>query len=114
VGWRPCRAGTLHPRIQPPQQPVQVGAGAAPVERDGGLLVAALEGEQATLDLGEVTEVVKGEHLAPHDREIELHLVEPGLVDGQSVLPSGLPVGACGLYLADLSAWQEQLPSANS
>jgi len=39
-----------------------------------------------------------------------------------SVLPSGLPVGtpeealdtACGLYLADPSAWQEHLPPANS
>jgi hypothetical protein len=38
-----------------------------------------------------------------------------------SVLPSGLPVGtpeealdcACGLYLADPSAWQEQLPPAS-
>ena len=39
-----------------------------------------------------------------------------------SVLPSGLPVGtpeealdcACGLYLAEPSAWQEHLPPANS
>jgi hypothetical protein len=38
-----------------------------------------------------------------------------------SVLPSGLPVGtreealdcACGLYLADPSAWQEHLPPAS-
>jgi hypothetical protein len=39
-----------------------------------------------------------------------------------AVLPSGLPVGtpeealdcACGLYLADPSAWQEHLPPASS
>ncbi|HEX2184113.1 MAG TPA: hypothetical protein VHN78_01235 [Chloroflexota bacterium] len=39
-----------------------------------------------------------------------------------SVLPSGLPVGtpeealdcACGLYLADPTAWQEHLPPASS
>jgi hypothetical protein len=39
-----------------------------------------------------------------------------------SVLPSGLPIGtpeealdtACGLYLADPSAWQEHLPPAGS
>jgi hypothetical protein len=39
-----------------------------------------------------------------------------------SVLPSGLPVGtpeealdcACGLYLADPSAWQEHLPPTSS
>jgi hypothetical protein len=39
-----------------------------------------------------------------------------------SILPSGLPVGtpeealdcACGLYLTDPSAWQEQLPPASS
>lgn len=39
-----------------------------------------------------------------------------------SLLPSGLPVGtpeealdcACGLYLADPTAWQEQMPPASS
>jgi hypothetical protein len=45
-------------------------------------------------------------------------------IDGyqDSVLPSGLPVGtpeealdcACGLYLADPTAWQEHLPPASS
>jgi hypothetical protein len=40
------------------QQPVQVGSGEAPAERDRGLLVVALEAKQALLDLGEVGEVV--------------------------------------------------------
>jgi hypothetical protein len=44
------------PHVQPAQQPVQVGAGVAPVEGDGGLLVAALEGQQASFDLGQVGE----------------------------------------------------------
>jgi hypothetical protein len=36
----------------------EVGASMAPVERHRGLLVAVLEGKQAALDLGGVTEVV--------------------------------------------------------
>jgi hypothetical protein len=40
---------------------------------------------------------------------------------GDSILPTGLPIGApaealdcaCGLYLADPSAWQEHPPPAN-
>ena len=43
------------PRIQPVEQLGEVGASTAPVERHRGLLVAALEGEQAALDLAEVT-----------------------------------------------------------
>ena len=44
--------------VQPAEQLGEVGSGAAPVERGGGLLVAALEAEQAVLDLGQVGEVV--------------------------------------------------------
>jgi hypothetical protein len=57
-GWRSCRDGTLRPRIRPVEQLGEVGASMAPVERHRGLLVAALEGKQAALDLGGVTEVV--------------------------------------------------------
>jgi hypothetical protein len=48
----------------------------------------------------------------------------PGSKHGyqSAMLPSGLPVGtpeeamdcACGLYLADPSAWRQHLPPANS
>jgi hypothetical protein len=70
-------------RIQPAQQPIQVGAGVAPVEGDGGLLVAVLEAEQASFDLGQVAEVVGCQHLALHDGKVDLHLVQPGRVDRQ-------------------------------
>src|SRR6266508_5007602 len=62
-GWWSCRGGMLLAHIQPAQQPIQIGAGEAPVERHGGLLVATLEGEQATLDLDQVGEVVGGQDL---------------------------------------------------
>jgi hypothetical protein len=69
-GWR--RGGMLLARIQPAQQPIQVGAGVAPVEGDGGLLVAVLEAEQASFDLGQVAEVVGCQHLALHDGKVDL------------------------------------------
>ncbi|MGH9116325.1 MAG: hypothetical protein ACRD0A_00110 [Acidimicrobiales bacterium] len=50
----------------------EVGASEAPLEGRGGLFVAALEGEQAGLDLGEVGEVVGGEDFALDDREVDL------------------------------------------
>src|SRR6266511_4046319 len=61
----------------------EVGAGEAPVEWGGGVVVPRLEGEQAPLDGGEVGEVVGREHLALHDGEEELDLIEPGGVGGQ-------------------------------
>jgi hypothetical protein len=65
------------------EEPVEIGAGVAPVERDRGLLVAGLEGQQSALELGEVGEVVGGQHLALQDREGDLDLVQPGRVDRQ-------------------------------
>lgn len=41
------------------EQPVEIGAGVAPVERGRDLLVAGLEGQQSAFDLGEVGEVVR-------------------------------------------------------
>jgi hypothetical protein len=40
------------------KESVEVGFGVAPIERDGGLLIAALEGEQPLGDFGEIEEVV--------------------------------------------------------
>ena len=45
------------------------------------MLVAALEVDEAALDLREVWEAVRGEHLAVDDGEIDLDLVEPRGVD---------------------------------
>jgi hypothetical protein len=45
------------------------------------LVVAALEVDEAALKLREVGEVVRGEHLAVDDGEIDLDLVEPRGVD---------------------------------
>jgi hypothetical protein len=100
------------PLVQPLQQPVEVGAGEAPIERHGGVLVATLEAKQAVLDLGEVGEVVGGQHLALHDREVDLHLVEPGRVGGQvdqtQVLPrsSSRAIEAWPRWLEPLSTIQ--------
>jgi hypothetical protein len=63
------------------QQPLKVGPGEAPGKRDRGLLVAALEGEQAVLDLGKIGEVVGGQDLPPADGQVDLDLVQPGRVD---------------------------------
>jgi len=50
------------------------------------------------LDLGQVGEVVGGQHLALHDGEIDLDLVEPGGVDRQ--VDQG-EVGPCALQSVD-------------
>ena len=60
---------------------VEVGAGELPLERLGDLLVAATEREELLLERGEVGEVVGREHLALHDREVDLGLVDPTGVD---------------------------------
>ena len=52
-----------------------------PCEGLGDVLVVLLEAQQAGLDLGEGREVVGGEHLALHDREVDLDLVEPTGMD---------------------------------
>ena len=62
-----CCFGELLFLIEPPEQVVKVGSGEAPVERDRGLLVAALEAQQPLLDLGQIGEVVGGQDLALHD-----------------------------------------------
>jgi len=56
---------------QAAEQAIQVGLGVAPIEGNGGLLRAVLEGEQTMLDLGKVGGVVGGQHLALDHREIE-------------------------------------------
>jgi hypothetical protein len=57
-------------------------AGELPFEGPGGVFVAALKGEHALLDLGQVGEVNWGEDLALDDGEVDLHSVEPAGVDG--------------------------------
>jgi hypothetical protein len=56
--WWSCGAGLLVVVVESAKKPVEVGLGVAPVERGGGLLVAALEGQQASFDLVQVGEVV--------------------------------------------------------
>jgi hypothetical protein len=58
--------------VQALQEPVEVGLGVAPVEGNRGLLVAALEAQEAVFDLGEIDEVVGGQDLALHDGEDDL------------------------------------------
>ena len=52
----------------------EVASGEPPLEGLGGLLVATLERCQAGLDLGEIGEVVRSEHLALHDGEVDLSI----------------------------------------
>src|SRR4029450_8104767 len=78
-----CGFGELLFLVESPKQVVQVGSGEAPVERHRGLLIAALEGQQPMGHLAQVGEVVGVQHLALHDREVDLDLVEPGGVDRQ-------------------------------
>jgi 1,2-diacylglycerol 3-alpha-glucosyltransferase len=56
--WWSCGVGLLVVVVESVKKPVEVGLGVAPVERGGGLLVAVLEGQQASLELGQVGEVV--------------------------------------------------------
>jgi formylglycine-generating enzyme required for sulfatase activity len=56
--WWSCGAGLLVVVVESAKKPVEVGLGVAPVERRRGLLVAALEGQQASFDLVQVGEVV--------------------------------------------------------
>jgi hypothetical protein len=49
--WWSCGAGLLVVVVESAKKPVEVGLGVAPVERGGGLLVAGLEGQQASFDL---------------------------------------------------------------
>jgi NADPH:quinone reductase-like Zn-dependent oxidoreductase len=57
--WWSCGAGLLVVVVESAKKPVEVGLGVAPVERRRRLLVAALEGQQASFDLGQVGEVVR-------------------------------------------------------
>jgi len=65
------------------QELVEVGAGELPVEWPGGGVVVPLEGKDLGGELVEIFEVVRGEELALDDGEVDLHLVEPGGMDGQ-------------------------------
>ena len=56
--WWSCGAGPLVVVVESAKKPVEVGLGVAPVERRRRLLVAALEGQQASFDLVQVGEVV--------------------------------------------------------
>jgi hypothetical protein len=57
------------------QQLLKVGPGNAPGKRDRGLLLAALEGEQAVLDLDKIGDVVGDQDLPLADGQVDLDLV---------------------------------------
>src|SRR4051812_44758791 len=59
------------------EEPVEVGAGEAPVERCRGGVVAILEGEDPLGEGVEIGQVVGGQHLALEDGEEDLYLVQP-------------------------------------
>ncbi len=76
-----CRTQGDRSVIELPHQVSEIGPGEVPDEGPGDALVVLLEGQQSHLDLREGREVVGREHLAPHDREVDLDLVEPTGMD---------------------------------
>jgi hypothetical protein len=52
-----CGAGLLVVVVESAKKPVEVGLGVAPVDRGGGLVLAALEGQHACFDLVQVGDV---------------------------------------------------------
>jgi hypothetical protein len=56
---------------------VELLAGEVPCEGFGDLVVERFEAGEALLELVKVIEVVRGQDLALHDREVNLDLVEP-------------------------------------
>jgi len=118
----PSRGGSDQGRaLQPGDQPAQVGSGELPFERRRELFVALLEGHQSALDRVEVGEVVRGEHLALDDAEVDLDLVEPTGMDGQvdetEVRPgpwgSETRIRSCGGAVVLVDEPAEQIPPAN-
>ena len=55
----------------------RAAASELPLKRSRGRFVMLLEAEETILKLGEGTEVVRGEHLALDNEEIDLDLVHP-------------------------------------
>ncbi len=68
--------------VEPGQQIVQAGGGELPLERLHCGVVAVFECSESVPDLGQVGEVVGRDDLALDDGEVDLHLVQPGGVDG--------------------------------
>src|SRR5215210_326564 len=60
------------------EEPVEVMASELPGEGSGSLLVTLLKGDEAFGQSVKVGEIVGGQHLARHYREVDLDLVEPG------------------------------------
>src|SRR3972149_2717914 len=71
------------------EESIEIGAGELPLEGRGNLLVVFLEPKESVFDLRQRREVVRGEHLALDDGEVDLDLVEPtgmnGAVHGNDV-----------------------------
>ena len=66
---RPSAAVRPHQAVK---QPIKVGPGEAPGIGDRGLLIAALEAQQAVLDLVKIGEVAWGQDLPLADRQVDL------------------------------------------
>ncbi len=71
---------------------VEVAANELPLKRSRGRFVMLLEAEETILELGEGTEVVRGEHLALDNGEIDLDLVEPAGVNRSMDRDEGGPM----------------------
>src|SRR5713101_263017 len=78
----------------------EVGTGELPLERRSNLLVVFLEPKESVFELRQRGEVVRGEHLALDDGEIDFDLVEPagmnGTVNGNDVAVGSLQTTHAG------------------
>ena len=96
--------------LQLGQEGNQVIASEGPLKRLRGLLVSHLEGEQPILEFAQRCEVVRRDHLALDDREIDLDLVQPAGVyrsmNGHDVVPVRSKKSC-----VDLAAMQAKLSS---
>src|SRR5919106_5208270 len=79
--YRSCGCGQTLLGRELGQERGEVLAGKGPFKRGRRLFVMVLEAEEAILDFGQRGEVVRRQHFALDDGEIDLDLVEPARVD---------------------------------
>src|SRR5918996_6213263 len=92
--YRSCGCGQTLLGRELGQERGEVLAGKGPFKRGRRLFVMVLEAEEAILDFGQRGEVVRRQHFALDDGEIDLDLVEPARVDRRVDENEAGPAGA--------------------
>lgn len=86
-------------RLKAPHEAVQILFGEPPLERLRDLLIVAFKAQDPLFELANGGKVVRRQHFAPQDREVDFYLVEPAgvyrRVHQHEVVPAPLePVDA--------------------